>query len=263
MGAERVPVLMYHRVDPAADDPALCVAPRRFAAQMRWLADHGYRPCSHAAFRDWYLGQTELPPLAVLLTFDDGYAGLHEHVLPVLAARGWPATVFLVSALIGAHDRWAAGGDARGGPRALLGRAQIEEMARHGFEFQSHSRTHADLTTLDAAALHEQIAGSRRELEDLLGRAVDGFAYPYGRFDDAAHAAVERAGYRIAFSVRSGFNRPGGERFAVRRLDITGADTRTRFGRKVAMGSNDGSWQGRLRYLAARLRGAGREAARA
>ncbi|GMV45425.1 MAG: polysaccharide deacetylase [Pseudomonadota bacterium] len=263
MGAERVPVLMYHRVDPAADDPALCVAPRRFAAQMRWLADHGYRPCSHAAFRDWYLGLAALPPHAVLLTFDDGYAGLHEHVLPVLAARGWPAAVFLVSALIGAHDRWAAGADTRGGPRALLARAQIDEMARHGFDFQSHSRTHSDLTTLDAARLHEQVAGSRRELEDLLGRAVDGFAYPYGRCDEAARAAVAQAGYRIAYSVRSGFNRPGGDALAVRRLDITGGDKPARFGRKVAMGTNDGSWQGRMRYLAARLRGAGREAAQA
>jgi hypothetical protein len=66
-------------------------------------------------------------------------------------------------------------------------------------------------------------------------------------------SAVEAAGYRVAFSVQSGFNRPGADPLAVRRLDITGHDSGARFGRKVAMGTNDGSLGARLRYLAGRL----------
>ena len=255
--SERAPVLMYHRVDPLelGNDLRLCVTPRQFEAHLDWLAGHGYRPCTIGDFARWFVGEGPLAPGSVLITFDDGYRGLHEHVLPRLAARRWPATVFLVSGLIGKHDDWAAGDSGSLQPRALLDRSQIGEMARHGIEFHSHSRTHADLTAIDDEALAAQVRGSREDLQDLLGTRVDCFAYPFGRFDARVKRAVESAGYQLAFSVRSGFNRAGADRLAVRRLDITGFDSRLAFGRKVSMGTNDGSLRGQLHYLATRLGG--------
>ena len=253
--AARVPVLMYHRVGAlgSRDDARLCVCPWQFETHLAWLADHGYRPCTLADFCGWLGGSKTLPAGSVLITFDDGFAGLHEHVLPRLSARRWPATVFLVSGLIGQRDHWTAGEFGCGDTHALLARGQVAEMARHGFEFHSHSRTHADLTALCDADLQAQVRGSRDELRDLLGTAVDAFAYPYGRMDERVRGAVEAAGYRIAFSVQSGFNRPGADRLTVRRLDITGLDSRASFGHKVSMGTNDGSLGARLRYLAGRM----------
>ncbi len=255
-GADRVPVLMYHRVDPVVDplQRGYSVTPSQFAAHLQWLAAHGWRPCGLKAFEAWFLGRAVLPQGSVLITFDDGFAGLHEHALPLLAARGWPATVFLVSALIGQRDAWTTREFGAAGTNALLGAAHIAEMARHGFEFQSHSRTHADLTTLDDASLAHQVQGSRRELQDLLGAEVDHFAYPFGRHDARVQSAVQAAGYRLAVSVDPGVNRPGAAPWQVRRLDITGHDGARRFGRKVSMGSNDGSLASELRYLGGRLR---------
>lgn len=254
--AERVPVLMYHRVDARVTrrERPYCVSARQFAAHLDWLARQGYRPCSTRDFADWYLGHRPLPQRSVLITFDDGFAGLHQHAWPLLAARSWPATVFLVSGLTGQHNAWGSSEFGAPGAHALLNAQQIDEMARNGIDFQSHSCTHADLTTLDAPALTRQVAGSRRQLEDLLGRAVDCFAYPYGRHDDRVRDAVQAAGYRVAFSVQPGFNRPGGDPWAVRRLDITGGVSTAGFGRMVAMGSNDGSLGQQLRYLSQRLR---------
>ncbi len=253
--ADRVPVLMYHRVEPTVQAPetSYAVSCSRFAAQLEWLARHDWQPCTLQAFCAWFSGHQPLPARSVLITFDDGFAGLHEHVLPLLAARSWPASVFLVSGLIGQHDTWMAREPGMAVRHPLLGRAQIAEMARAGFEFQSHSSQHADLTTLDDAALREQVVGSRAALQDLLGTPVDFFAYPFGRHDARVRAAVEAAGYRLAFSVDPGFNRPGHERLAVRRLDITGRDSPARFGRKVAMGSNDGSIGQQWRYVAGRI----------
>lgn len=253
--AARVPVLMYHRVDAlhARDERRLCVSPEQFDVQLSWLAAHGYRPCSLSDFRAWLDGVGMLPARSVLITFDDGYSGLHEHALPRLSARGWPAAVFVVSGLIGQRDDWTAAEFGSHSTHSLLSRVQIAEMARHGFSFHSHSRNHADLTVLGDAELQAQVRGSRQDLEDLLGAAVDAFAYPYGRMDDRVRSAVEAAGYRIAFSVRSGFNRAGADPYAVRRLDITGHDARSRFGHKVSVGTNDGSLVARLHYLAGRL----------
>jgi peptidoglycan/xylan/chitin deacetylase (PgdA/CDA1 family) len=253
--AGRVPVLMYHRVDPtvAASDFAYAVSRDRFAAQLDWLADHGWRPCTLRAFDAWFASREVLPERSVLITFDDGFAGLHAQVLPLLAARGWPATVFLVSGLVGGHDTWIAREHGGAAGHALLDRGQIAEMAAAGIEFHSHSAGHLDLTALDDTALRDQVAGSRAALQDLLGTTVDFFAYPFGRHDERVRAAVQAAGYRLAFSVDPGFNRPGQNPYAVRRLDITGGDTPARFGRKVALGSNDGSPAAQWRYVAARI----------
>lgn len=249
----RVPVLMYHRVDDAGSrGDRGCVSPRRFAAHLAWLAAHGYRPCRIEAFCAWAAGRAELPLRSVLITFDDGYAGLEAHVGPRLAEHGWPATVFLVSARLGGCNDWdpAPAGTA---PAALLDRAQIDRLAARGLQFHSHSATHADLTTLDGAALHDEVAGSREQLQRLLGHPVSCFAYPYGRSNDAVRAALAAAGYTLAFGVQSGFNRPGEDAWSIRRLDITADDTAGRFGTKVSLGTNDGSMATRLRYAAGRL----------
>lgn len=254
--AERVPVLMYHRVDPRVDarESGYGVTPKQFAAHLAWLAAHGYQPCKVQAFDAWFHGGAALPRNSVLITFDDGFSSLYEYAMPLLGARGWPATVFLVSGRIGQRDAWASQEFGTAGSNTLLDAGQITEMARHGIEFHSHSRTHPDLTALDDAALAEQVSGSRQELQDLLGRPVDYFAYPFGRHDARVRRAVEVAGYRLAFSVDPGFNRAGAAALQVRRLDITGRDGRSRFGRKVQKGSNDGSLTSELRYLGGRLR---------
>ena len=253
--ADRVPVLMYHRVEPAVApaEVAYGVSRERFAAHLEWLADHGWRPCTLRAFDAWFAGRDSLPERSVLITFDDGFAGLHEHVLPLLAARGWPATVFLVSGLIGRRDTWMSRQRGEMARHALLDRGQIAEMAAAGIEFHSHSVSHLDLTEMDDAALRNQVSGSRAALQDLLGTTVDFFAYPFDRHDERVRGAVQAAGYRLAFSVDPGFNRPAQDAFAVRRLDITGQDTPPRFGRKVALGSNDGSAGAKWRYLVARI----------
>lgn len=255
MLAQRVPVLMYHRVGSVrnAAERTYCIAPERFAGHMRMLDRAGYRAVPIEEFSAWLAGQAVLPEGAFVLTFDDGFLGVHEHAAPVLKELGWPATVFLVSALTGQHDAWHERERATGG-HALLDRPHIAAMRDGGFSFHSHSRRHADLTTLTDAELDDELAGSRKELAELLGSAPDFIAYPYGRFDDRVVESAHRAGYRAAFSVLSGFNRPGGDPFRIRRLDVFGTDTPTMLLRKIRLGSNDGSWHAGLRYAAGRLK---------
>lgn len=253
--ADRVPVLMYHRIDPRAGrgEGDYCVAPAQFKAQLDWLDRHGYRPCTIEAFDAWYRNATPLPARSVLITFDDGFSGLHAHAWPLLQARGWPATVFLVSGLIGQRDLWMSKQFGTAGANSLLSASQIAEMAAKGIQFQSHSRTHLDLSAIDGEALVDQIQGSRDDLQSLLGTPVDYFAYPFGRFNARVQTAVKAAGYRLAFSVNPGFNRARDNQLEVRRLDITGRDSRARFGRKVALGTNDGSIGYQLRYIVRQL----------
>ena len=253
--AQRVPVLMYHRIGDAHNDweRKYCVSPERFSAHMEGLASTGWHAISIESFMSWLGGETTLAEGAFLLTFDDGFLGVHEHAAPVLARLNWPATVFLVSGLIGKRDAWCEKQNPDGHTYPLMDQSHIRELLRHDFAFHSHTRSHADLPTLDDDALRAQLVGAREDLQALLGEAVDYLAYPYGRYDDRVLAHTQSAGYRAAFSVQPGFNRPDVEHFRLRRLDVFGTDSASMLKRKISLGSNDGSLANSFRYKAGRV----------
>lgn len=250
----RVTVLMYHRIGEARNDweRRYCVSPDRFASHMRALEHHGMHPCRIEGFVAWLEGRASLPEGSFVLTFDDGFLGVYEHAFPLLSALEWPATVFLVSGLIGKADSWTERENPSGRTHPLLGRREITEMARAGFSFHSHSRSHPDLRALSRDALEEELAGARLDLEDLLGRPVRYLAYPYGWYDGNVLQATRSSGYTAAFSVQPGFNRRDVDHYRIRRLDVYGTDTATALLRKVAFGTNDGSWRQVLRYYVER-----------
>lgn len=254
-GAERVPVLMYHRLGDAHNEweRKYCVSPERFADHMQTLAHSGWQAVSIEQFFAWLEGNAILPERTFLLTFDDGFLGVYEHAAPVLAKFNWPATVFLVSDLIGERDAWCETHNPDGATYPLMNAEQVRELRAKGFSFHSHTRSHASLPTLSDDDLTKQLAGSRQALEALLGESVDYLAYPYGHYDERVLQAVKAAGYRAAFSVQPGFNRPDVDRLRLRRLDVFGTDTARFLSRKISLGSNDGSFLQLLRYLASRL----------
>jgi peptidoglycan/xylan/chitin deacetylase (PgdA/CDA1 family) len=254
-GANRVPVLMYHRVGPAHNnwEARYAISPERFAAHMRALARKGYCAVGVDALVNWLEGGEPLPANAIVVTFDDGFRGVRDHALPVMESLGWPFTVFLVSDLIGGKDDWTRNANPAGVTYPLLDADEIRDMQQRGVSFHSHTRSHASLPTLDDDALASQLAGSRQTLGTLLGHDVPYLAYPFGHLDERVEAAARTAGYRAAFSTQSGFNRRDVNRLRIRRLDIYGTDTAAMLLRKVRLGSNDGSLAHAARYYLARL----------
>lgn len=250
MSVERMPVLMYHRVGDVHNEweRKYCVSAARFAEHMGALARAGWQAVSADDFVAWRQGLKVLPAKAFLISFDDGFKGVHEHAWPVLRQHHWPAVMFLVSHLIGQDDAWSKNENPGGLTYPLLNRAEIAEMAQGGFSFHGHSRRHRDLTTLNAAELSDEIAGCKAELE-ALGIPCRYFAYPYGRFGEREADAVKAAGFEAAFSVQPGFNRPDVDIFRVRRLDIFGTDTSAMLLRKITLGSNDGSLKAGVEYF--------------
>jgi peptidoglycan/xylan/chitin deacetylase (PgdA/CDA1 family) len=93
-------VLAYHRVMPtdALDgypfDPELISAtPAQFEWQMRYIREH-LHPVSLGEVMRHLDGDAPLPPRAVAVTFDDGFADTYRYAFPVLKRFGIPATIF-------------------------------------------------------------------------------------------------------------------------------------------------------------------------
>lgn len=65
-------------------------------------------------------------------------------------------------------------------------------------EVAAHSRNHVALPRLGGDERAFEIRRNREELESLTGKPVNGFAYPYGDYDEATVTAVSRLGFRYA-----------------------------------------------------------------
>lgn len=210
-----VPILMYHVIsEPFADSPYpdLYVPREQFADQMQALKRAGYTAVTLQEAWDSWHANGPLPRRPVVVSFDDGYHSHLANAFPVLRALGWPGVLNLELKNIRSDYGLTA--------------PQVRELIAAGWELDSHTIDHPDLTTVDAARLQHEVADSRAELKRRFGVPVNFFCYPAGRYDDAAVAAVQRAGYLAATTTNPGLAQPDeADRFTLDRVRVNNGVT--------------------------------------
>jgi peptidoglycan/xylan/chitin deacetylase (PgdA/CDA1 family) len=215
-GREAVPILMYHVIaaPPAgAPFPGLYVQPAEFAAQMLALKRTGWSAVTPDQLRaNWERG-TPLPPgRPIVVSFDNGYESQYTQALPVMRRLGWRAEENIQ--LTGLPP-------SQGG----LGPREIHGLLAAGWELDTQGISHADLITLNAAELREQVAGARATLRHRYGVPVNWFCYPSGHYDATVVAAVRAAGFVGSTTVVPGWARPGDDPYRLPRLRVLGGTT--------------------------------------
>jgi peptidoglycan/xylan/chitin deacetylase (PgdA/CDA1 family) len=208
-------VLLYHRVagELKPGQEQLDLAPERFAAQMRMLRRLGFHPLTleqAIAFHDG----APLPRRAVLVTADDAYA---DATAALTGHADRHPVMFVPTGAVGGAAHWTDG-------EPVSGWDELRALRAAGGELGAHSRTHPDLTTLDGAALEEEVGGARRELAQAVPGAPAALAYPHGRHDERVRAkAAEHAA--LAFTSVPGRNGAGTDRWCLRRVGVHAYDT--------------------------------------
>lgn len=205
----KVPVLLYHAMDevPRTGLERWTISPREFGQHLDVIAASGRIPLTISELAECLRGERRLESDAVAVTFDDGYASTHDAVVELLR-RDIRSTVYITTGKI----------DALG----MLSVAQLENLAcLPGVELGAHSITHPKLDEISGARLDEEVAGSRRVLERLLGISVASFAYPDGSHDARTRAAAVRAGYRSAAAVKDAISHLEDDPFAIARWTVT------------------------------------------
>jgi peptidoglycan/xylan/chitin deacetylase (PgdA/CDA1 family) len=108
----RLLVLTYHRVLPvghparAYEQPGMIVSPETLAMNIHVLRQH-FELLHIEEWVERLRTGAPLPRLACALTFDDGWRDNYDHAFPVLQAEQAPATIYLVSDLVGtARGYW-------------------------------------------------------------------------------------------------------------------------------------------------------------
>ncbi|MEG3628990.1 polysaccharide deacetylase family protein [Streptomyces poriticola] len=206
------------------DDPPGWIAeftltPRQFAAHLDAIVDSGRTPVTIGTLAGHLAGRTPLPSRPVLLTFDDGFADLPGRTAEALAERALPATAYLTTGAI------TPGGHSLLPPAPMMTLDQVPELERHGMEIGSHTVTHAQLDTLPARRLAEELRTSKTVLEDALGHAVPHLAYPHGYNSPRVRGMAARTGYETATAVRHALSSDRDERYRIARLIVRRSHT--------------------------------------
>jgi hypothetical protein len=81
--------------------------------------------------------------------------------------------------------------------RTMLSVGEVREM-KEFVDFQSHGVKHLDSTAIPLEVFQHELRESKRFIEELTGREVYAFAYPYNIAGQREAEAVEEAGYAIA-----------------------------------------------------------------
>jgi peptidoglycan/xylan/chitin deacetylase (PgdA/CDA1 family) len=189
---------------------SLCISAASFDQQMKYIFDNGYTTITPDQLMENMKYGKPLPEKPIMITFDDGYLDNYKTAYPILKKYGQKAVFFLITANIGTDHRF-------------MNWQQAKEMSDNGMIMQSHTVNHVNLTKLSTEAARQELADSKRIIEEELGKPVRYLAYPEGSVNKATSRLAKDVGYRGAFSVRFGEASADSNLFAIERIPIFGS----------------------------------------
>jgi peptidoglycan/xylan/chitin deacetylase (PgdA/CDA1 family)/glycosyltransferase involved in cell wall biosynthesis len=219
-----MPILMYHRFienDQERGIHGTWMKVDRFEAHLKLLRRLGYESLTFADFLEkGFVRRLDPGRKFVMITADDGYQDNLTRMLPLLKKYGFKAVVYVVSDET--HNRWDTENTETPDIEVrLMTASEIRELSDSGWvEIGGHTLTHAKLDLLSSEAPGIEFERNKARLEEITGKPILSFAYPYGRLNSNAKAAVKQAGYRYAVATDSGSMAMHEDLYQIRRIAI-------------------------------------------
>lgn len=178
MAGPVVDILMYHSIS-AGDHPTQ-ISPDAFTGQVEAIVASGVPVIDLDDLAAAHEGKFDLADRSVIITFDDAFSDFADVAWPILSRHGLKTMVYVPTGHVGGKAIWEG---AASPPAPIMDWSTIEDLARDGAMFGSHSVNHPDLNSLSDNALTRELIESRNTLEDRLGGQIRHFAPPYGHAD--------------------------------------------------------------------------------
>ena len=224
----RVPILRYHSISNnllghSHPSHQINTRPEVFFEQMRWLKRNGYQSLT---IMDMLRLRTSGEDMSkkLVITFDNGYRDFYTEGFTIMKQCGFTATLFLVTDRIRNTPTCYEGVD-------YLTWQDVRELHRQGFEFGSHTVTHADLRSLGPEQIDYELGYSKEVIEQELGDSIELFSYPFSFPEEDRDFArflgdrLENLGYQSGVSSIIGRVRCDSQRYYLPRIPVNTWDT--------------------------------------
>ena len=221
----RTPIFVYHSVcaDPPGWIAPYSVSPKTFSAHLDAVAASGRKPLTVSQYADGLRGAARLPPKAVLITVDDGFADFADHALPALADRKMPSTLYVTTGARADGRRESVLPSAR-----MLRGTDLPGLEAAGVEIGSHSHTHRQMDILPDRDVEHELTLSGRLLAETLGHGIRSFAYPHGYWRRRILPLIRQAGFDSACAVGNVLSSAADDMLTLPRLMVrAGTDAQT------------------------------------
>ena len=188
----QVPILCYHQIrdwtgrdSKNAKDYIVPVA--QFKAQIKMLADSGYHTVSPDQLFAYMTTGAKLPSKPILLTFDDTDLDQFTVARPTLEKYGFKAMYFVMTVSLGR-------------PRYMT-KAMVKQLSDEGNIIGSHTWDHHNVKKYQGKDWETQIDKPTKTLEEITGKKINYFAYPFGLWNPQAFPELKKRGFVAAFSL--------------------------------------------------------------
>jgi peptidoglycan/xylan/chitin deacetylase (PgdA/CDA1 family) len=192
----QVPILCYHQIrnwkpTDGKVGKDYIVEVQNFKDQMKMLADSGYHTILPDQLYAYLNTAAKLPSKPIMLTFDDTDMDQFTIAAPTLKKYGYKAVYFIMTVSIGRKGKFVD----------YMTKEQIRQLSDEGNIIGSHTYDHKNFKKYTGKDWEEQLDKPTKKLEDITGKKMTEFAYPFGLWNAEGIPELKKRGFRMAFSL--------------------------------------------------------------
>ena len=208
----QVPVLCYHQIREWRGNESrgvkdMVVPPATFKSQMQLLADSGYQTVLPDDLYAYLTEGKPLPSKPVMLTFDDSDRDQYAIAAPEMKQHGFKGVFFIMTVSLGRS--------------IYMNKEQVKELSDEGHVIASHTWDHQNVRKYKDGDWETQIVKPTRQLEEITGKPVQYFAYPFGAWNKEAIPELKKYNVKAAFQLST--QRDSAEPlYTIRRMIVPG-----------------------------------------
>ena len=190
LSKKEVPILCYHNIREFSNTASAVmktntVKPAAFAAQMKALADAGYQTILPEQLYDYLVYDGPIPAKPIMITFDDTRIDQFTNGEVEMKKHGFKGVFFIMTVAINRPG--------------YMSKEQIKSLSDDGHVIASHTWDHHMVTKYAGEDWNTQFVKPKAKLEEIIGKPVTDFAYPFGLWNTAAIPELKKSGHKMAY----------------------------------------------------------------
>ncbi|MBE9601422.1 polysaccharide deacetylase family protein [Pedobacter sp. MC2016-24] len=196
LARKQVPILCYHQIrnwkpTDGKVGKDYIVEVQNFKDQVKMLADSGYHSILPDQLYAYLNTGAALPSKPIMFTFDDTDMDQFTVAAPTLKKYGFKAVYFIMTVSIGKKGKFVD----------YMTKEQIKQLSDEGNVIGSHTYDHKNFKKYQGKDWEEQLDKPTKKLEEITGKKMTEFAYPFGLWNAEGIPQLKKRGFRMAFSL--------------------------------------------------------------